>query len=369
MKKGISLHIGLNSIDPAYYGSDGRLKNPENDADAMQQLAVAAGFSPVKLLTRSATASNVLSEIYRAADTLAPGDTFLLTYAGHGAQVNDLNAEEADKYDETWVLYDRMLLDDELYNIWPRFKVGVRVVVLSDSCHSGTVTRFFDIKKTNNIFLEEKTILYRALDPIISEKVFNENIEDYKGIKFALKRETPATIAASVLLISGCQDNQLSSDGVGNGLFTAELLKVWAAGNFKGNYSSFHSKISAAMPSVQTPNYFTVGMPNPLFENENPFTIDSARGGIGEGMGEINNRLPRAVFHLEIPQHELVEMSDDNLRIYFQQQGGEILYDTFKKVSLAADTAVFTRASGGLDVGCKVEKDKWSCEGRLSIRF
>jgi len=43
--------------------------------------------------------------------------------------------------DETWVLYDRQLVDDELYKIWSKFKPGVRILVLSDSCHSGTVPR------------------------------------------------------------------------------------------------------------------------------------------------------------------------------------------------------------------------------------
>ena len=43
--------------------------------------------------------------------------------------------------EETWVLYDRQLVDDELYKIWSKFKPGVRILVLSDSCHNGTVTR------------------------------------------------------------------------------------------------------------------------------------------------------------------------------------------------------------------------------------
>ncbi len=43
--------------------------------------------------------------------------------------------------DETWVCYDRQLVDDELYELWGKFKSGVRILALSDSCHSGTVTR------------------------------------------------------------------------------------------------------------------------------------------------------------------------------------------------------------------------------------
>ena len=39
-------------------------------------------------------------------------------------------------------------------------------------------------------------------------------------------------IKASVLLISGCQDNQLSGDLKSNGLFTTRLKQVWDDGKF-----------------------------------------------------------------------------------------------------------------------------------------
>jgi hypothetical protein len=42
--------------------------------------------------------------------------------------------------DETWVCYDRQLIDDQLYELWGKFKASVRILVLSDSCHSGTVS-------------------------------------------------------------------------------------------------------------------------------------------------------------------------------------------------------------------------------------
>ena len=76
-----------------------------------------------------------------AAKQLRRGDLFFLTYSGHGGQVPDVTGEEDDKKDETWCLYDGQLIDDELYFELSRFAAGVRILVLSDSCHSGTVTR------------------------------------------------------------------------------------------------------------------------------------------------------------------------------------------------------------------------------------
>jgi len=57
-------------------------------------------------------------------------------------------------------------------------------------------------------------------------------------------------------LISGCQDNQYSSDGTFNSLFTANLLAAWNNGHFKRNYKSFHKAIIKRMPPDQTPNYY-----------------------------------------------------------------------------------------------------------------
>lgn len=77
---------------------------------------------------------------------------------------------------------------------------------------------------------------------------------------------------AAVILISGCQDNQTSLDGAHNGAFTEQLLKVWSAGGFKGNYVRFHADITAGLPSSQTPNLFTLGAAG-TFLKQKPFTV------------------------------------------------------------------------------------------------
>ena len=81
-------------------------------------------------------------------------------------------------------------------------------------------------------------------------------------------------VKATVLLISGCQDRQVSRDGDFNGAFTGALKKVWNDGAFKGNYKNFRDQIAAKMSRDQIPNYFVTGALNRDFENESPFTID-----------------------------------------------------------------------------------------------
>ncbi len=137
-----SLHIGLNSVNPAdYSGWSGPLASCEFDANDMAAVAAAQHFSPTLLLTRDATRAKTLAAIRAAAKQLKSGDLFWLSYSGHGGQVEDVSGEEEDKLDETWCLFDGQLIDDELYLELGRFAKGVRILVVSDSCHSGSVTR------------------------------------------------------------------------------------------------------------------------------------------------------------------------------------------------------------------------------------
>jgi hypothetical protein len=80
-------------------------------------------------------------------------------------------------------------------------------------------------------------------------------------------------IGASIVLISDCQDNQVSLDGEKNGLFTAALLKVWDKGKFSGGLRRFHKEIQLRIDVFQSPNYLTLGAANSTFERQKPFTI------------------------------------------------------------------------------------------------
>jgi metacaspase-1 len=152
MAKGISLHIGLNTVDPNHYGGwDGQLSGCEYDANDMEEIAKASGFEVTKLLTKDATVKNVTKSISRSAQNLKSGDYFFLSYSGHGGVARDENNDEDDFQDETWCLYDRQFVDDELNVCLRDFKEGVKIFVLSDSCHSGTVVKAAKLQRTLDI--------------------------------------------------------------------------------------------------------------------------------------------------------------------------------------------------------------------------
>ncbi len=287
--KASSLHIGLNSVNPgAYSGWDGPLAACEFDANDMAMLARSQQMKASILLTKRATRSNVLAAIRRAARSTRPGDLFFMTYSGHGGQVRDVDGDEIDGQDETWCLYDGQLIDDELYFELSRFAAGTRLLVLSDSCHSGTVTR--DVPPPPPPGMRPK-----LMPPAVARRVYNEHQAFYDKLQLeaceaaAKAYVDPDTALAqvgaaghasavvgkfnpAVLLISGCQDNQTSMDGDFNGAFTEQVLKVWNRGAFEGDYESFHKRVRAALPASQSPNLFALGGAA-AFLKQKPFSV------------------------------------------------------------------------------------------------
>jgi metacaspase-1 len=270
--KGMALTIGLNAVDPKHYsGWSGELVACEFDANDMAEIAKSRNFQIKTLLTKEATRANVINEISKAAKALKAGDMFMFSYSGHGGQVPDLNGDEVDDLDETICLYDSQLIDDELNAQFAKFAEGVRILFFSDSCHSGTVAKVAYLKSTGMISPQTR---YRSMPIDIGMRVYRENKTFYdKILKDKSLMDAEDEVKASVLLISGCQDSQVSQDGDANGLFTSQLVYVWNHGSCKKNYRQFYKAIYNLMPPSQQPNYYRTGKIDPKFEKQQIFHI------------------------------------------------------------------------------------------------
>jgi hypothetical protein len=287
----LSVHIGLNAVSAAHYeGWSGELMACEFDATDLAAIAKTAGMSSTVLLTKKATRANALAAVRSASKTLKSGDLLFITYSGHGGQIPDVTGEEDDKLDETWCLYDGQLIDDEVYLELSRFAAGVRVLVLSDSCHSGSVVRAMPQPGTTPAGRS------KMMPPAVASRTYRDHKAFYDKlqrdvVKASGKASTPdpdtalAQVAASkrriaianecrasVILVSGCQDSQTSMDGDHNGAFTEQLLRVWNHGKYVGNYAKFYAAIKAQMPPTQVPNLFTLG-PVADFVTQQPFSV------------------------------------------------------------------------------------------------
>ena len=138
--RGMALSIGIDRVNPLHYaGWSDPLYGCGDDVEMVSRIARDRGFETRALRSGQATREAVIAAIRAAAGIAQGGDLFLLHYSGHGTQVPDRNGDENDGQDEAFCLYDGLLIDDEMRGLWAEFAAGVRVLVLADSCHSGTV--------------------------------------------------------------------------------------------------------------------------------------------------------------------------------------------------------------------------------------
>lgn len=278
-RRGRSLHIGVNHVDPEHYsGWDGRLVACEADAHAMAAIARHNGYVPELLLTADATRAAVLSGLEQAAAEACAGDSFMLTYAGHGGQIKDWSGDEPDEMDETWCLFDSQLIDDEIYVCLGRFAAGVRIILVSDSCHSGSVYRG---NRAASRTVAEAIPRIRAMPSTIAERTYECNQDQYQKTEKVLfehgwksvHNETQFPVAAAVVHLSGCMDHQFSHDGETNGHFTEKLLEVWSDGAFQGTHAELHREILKRIRLDQSPQIVRFGGVDPAFDNQRAFAV------------------------------------------------------------------------------------------------
>ncbi len=280
VKRGISIHIGLNHVDKEHYGEGVMpLETCEQDAKDMQALAMGQNFkSTFLLLSENATRDMVKSLIRLASQELSSGDMLLLSYSGHGGFLPDRSGDELDDHlDETWCLYDGQLIDDELFELWADFDQGVRIVMVSDSCHSGTVAKANQFKEIeNNKIFQPKLLSYR-----VAKEVYYANKDFYTEVEASVDPIKIKQVKASIKLLAACADPQVSYTApfARNSIFTERLLKVWSDGQFVGTYDEFLSSIREEvesldfLPTKQTPMLYNVGTLRGDFDEEKPFQI------------------------------------------------------------------------------------------------
>lgn len=222
-----ALVVGINRYEaaagkaPAGAGVRGRITDlggAVNDAQAMRDVLQARfAFAPgdVTMLTdQQATRAAILGGIERLLAQSSRGDVAVFYYAGHGSQRRNSLSPEASKLDQTLVPADANagvfdIRDKELARAFNQFvDKGVELVLIFDSCHSGSVARGG---------LEGQSAKRRerwaAIDPRDAADAGAEKSPEERG----------------ALVISAAQDYQLATEmegpgGQPNGIFTTALI-------------------------------------------------------------------------------------------------------------------------------------------------
>ncbi len=136
------LCIGIND----YPGTDMDLQGCVNDAKDWAAVLEGRGFEVRQLLDKQATKAGLVAGLRRLIGDARAGDVVVVTFSGHGTYAPDAKGgDEADGYDEGLCPHDVKtagpLIDDEIHALFAACPAGAHLVLISDSCHSGTVTR------------------------------------------------------------------------------------------------------------------------------------------------------------------------------------------------------------------------------------
>jgi len=223
-----ALLVGINA-----YPSPNRLSGCINDIEDMSsylQSACGFGAGDIQTITdKQATTANILAALEAFVASLAPGDRALFHYSGHGAQMPSRTSGEIDGLDEVICPVDfdwsdaHAIRDDDFNRIFAAVPAGVELVWISDSCHSGTLTKALP---PFGVTFKER----RILPP---KRIRDEIAKASSGPKaIAVRPLTPPT-KLNVGLISGCRSDQTSADalidGRYNGAATYYLLRALQA--------------------------------------------------------------------------------------------------------------------------------------------
>jgi hypothetical protein len=259
MPVGRSLHVGINEVSPAFPNAR-RLRGAERDAQAMYNLACARNFEAELIPASQANHATVITKLLDAAHSSKPGDIFLFTFAGHGTGESDDGVDEDDGQDEALVLTDVLLFDDELrLKVWPEFKKDVRVLMIADSCHSGTVAAFTGSGIKAPVMRE------------ISSETRERHLKEYRQFYRQLVAPVYAPIEANVLLLAACGDFEKTPDGFPHGEFTQALLNVINTSS-PANYRELIDGI-AQLVGPQRPVLTPLQPVSEDFIRQRPFTI------------------------------------------------------------------------------------------------
>jgi len=231
-----------------YPGTGSDLAGCVNDARDWADALTERFFSTDVLLDAEATGEAIREGIRRKLGGASSGDVVVITYSGHGTWVPDDDGDEPDRRDEALCPYDVFtagpLLDDELYEIFAERERGVRAVLISDSCHSGTVARF-----APSLRPEAGTV--RFLPPAAF-------LTPDKARRAARIPRAPAGRPRYAnLLMSGCQDVEYSYDAHfdnrPNGAFTYVALSVLRDLKQDATYRDWMAEIARRLPSQDYP--------------------------------------------------------------------------------------------------------------------
>lgn len=282
------LCIGIN-----YAGTQNALRGCTNDAREWF-----AQFGPIAanknlLLEGDATKAGIVSEISAMLRQLTASDTAIITFSGHGTYIPDRTGDEEDRRDEALCPYDldrALLLDDELRDLLADRVAGSRVLLITDCCHSGTMTRSVGADSPE-LLGTPRYIPFAELTNCMCPETVDRLTTQARA---ARSREIPVD-QTNLIHLSGCRDDQVSYDatiaGKACGAFTYFALAALKARQSKGlTYGEWRDAVTPVrLPSQRYPQEpqfngpLSLVVPGFELAGQVPLGVETLEGTLNDG--------------------------------------------------------------------------------------
>lgn len=253
-----------------YEGTTSALAGCLQDANDWAAELERRGYEVVTLLGREASKAGILGTLERAVAATKYRDQLVVTYSGHGTWVPDRDGDEADGRDEAICPDDYpragMVTDDDLYGVFSAAEHGERIVMVSDSCHSGTLNRFAGPVEKEAPPLPP--IISETPDPQVTWVAPQRRVrflppaeflgDDLNAARAVEHLPARGIMRRGALVLSACAAGQVTYDAVVGGrpcgIFSHVALAALAGLPDAASYRDLHRAARRALPSVDYPD-------------------------------------------------------------------------------------------------------------------
>jgi len=236
-----------------------------NDAEVIKQTMQNQGFKEENIMllkNEQATKTNIAAAFDKLATSVTGGDYVVIHFSGHGQQIQDDNADEADGFDEALIPIDapaqysesplytgqNHFRDDELNKkieaLRKKAGKGGQILVILDACHSGTGTRGEAVSRGGKPAF---TV------PDQARKLPKKSDKDNKNQSDMVEsQKSGQSNLASLIVISSSKADEVSFEtvnesGDGIGSLSYAVTKAFAQMTKDDNYLSLFAHIKQIM--------------------------------------------------------------------------------------------------------------------------
>ena len=255
------------------------LRGAVNDVNRLSQVLQQRMNFPagniVKLTDAQATRDNILNGLTTFVNGVQPNDIVYIHFSGHGSQVKDINGDESDGLDETFLPYNARtgnvpdIVDDEYEKLFNKLRSD-NVLIVFDSCHSGTVTRSVPSADPEIAEVQEQ-LKSRAVPQ-------DTNVDNYDHVSTSTRAVVPVGSLGHILMTSAPAEMEALDGPIGDnkefyGIFTYALAKALEEHGPSGTPKQIHASIKQTLNAMQ--RKFSFQAPEPQLEIA-PERLDSA---------------------------------------------------------------------------------------------